>query len=254
MSYIKISNLSKAFPDNNLKVLDNLSFSIKKGEFVSFVGPSGCGKTTLFDILSGVIEKEKGSISINGKMMSNPRGLFGYMTQDPSLLPWRTALGNIALGGDISGKDKIKTRKKASKLLDEFGLMEFSGYYPSALSGGIKQRIALLRTVLFNDKVLLLDEPFGALDALTRLSGQQFLMDLKKKLKPTILMVTHDVREALYLSDTVYVLSKRPARIIAVFDVKIRKTKEQNQTKTAGGIEKKILDLLLEKSFSNEAI
>jgi ABC-type nitrate/sulfonate/bicarbonate transport system ATPase subunit len=246
MSYIKISNLSQAFPDNNLKVLDNLSFSIKKGEFVSFVGPSGCGKTTLFDIISGVISPTNGSIELDGKITANRAGKFGYMLQSPLLLPWKTVLENVKLGSDILKMPSKASESKAIQLLKQFGLSEFTNMYPGVLSKGMQQRVALMRTIQFSKKMLLLDEPFGALDSLTRLSCQLWLIDVFKKLNPTTLLITHDIREAIFLSDTIYILSPRPGKIIKKLEVDLSHPRRKEQLLSAKAIklEKQILTIL----------
>lgn len=208
-----VSHLSKQYPKTKNHVLADISFSVEKGDFISFIGQSGCGKSTLFTILAGIENQTNGSISFAGEELSDRRGQFGYMPQKPLLLPWRTVLQNICLGMEISGEKKEIATEKAKKLLKKFTLESFSQHFPNTLSGGMAQRIALLRTVLFNDRFLLLDEPFGALDALTRQSLQFWLQTVYQKIHPTVALITHDIREAILLSDKIYVLSKRPAKI-----------------------------------------
>ncbi len=239
MALLQIKNLSKTYSKEHIKVFTTISLAVNSGQIVSIIGPSGCGKTTLFNILSGIDNQTSGQILINDKHQTNRKGSFGYMTQDSGLLPWRSALDNVTLGQDILKKDKQKSRKNALNLLKKFGLLKFADFYPNKLSGGIKQRIALLRTILFNKDFLLLDEPFGALDQITRISCQMFLLDLKKKLNPTIFFITHDVREAIFLSDTIYVLSPAPAKILKKFDVQ--------KSKNPQDLQKKILKLLINK-------
>jgi len=240
------THVSKTFSTGQ-HVLDDISLSVKKGEFVSLIGPSGCGKSTLFTILAGVEKQTEGTVAINGKTVKNRTGKFGYMPQSPLLLPWRTVLQNVMLGLSIRHVDDKPAKEKALRLLQQFGLSEFANAYPATLSGGMKQRVALLRTILFHQELLLLDEPFGALDALTRLSCQQWLLDIKRKLKPTILFITHDVREAIFLSDAIYVLSPSPASIRAKFLVDLPKERSIKNltTQKALALEQKILSYLI---------
>jgi ABC-type nitrate/sulfonate/bicarbonate transport system ATPase subunit len=206
-----IDNLSKSF---NKEVIKNISLEIFESEIVSIIGPSGCGKSTLFNIISGILPEDKGVIKIDGKEEKNRQGKFGYMFQEPLLFPWLKIRENVMLGYRIKGITKPQARIKASQLLKKFNLFEYANYYPSALSGGMKQKVALMRTVAFNSSLLLLDEPFGSLDAITRSSLQLYLLGIWKKFKLTILFTTHDIREALFLSDRVYILSKKPAKIL----------------------------------------
>jgi ABC-type nitrate/sulfonate/bicarbonate transport system ATPase subunit len=199
-----------------LDTLASIDLVVTGGEFVSLIGPSGCGKSTLFNIIAGVEEPTSGTIAIDGEASIIRAGKTGYMPQQPLLLPWRTVEENVMLGLDVRRIPRNKARQEAHELLKHFGLAEFAQHYPSTLSGGMRQRVALLRTVLFNNSFLLLDEPFGALDALTRLSCQMWLLDLWQELRSSILFITHDVREAILLSDRIYVLSARPARVLRV--------------------------------------
>lgn len=215
MNYtLSVSHLSKTYQKSGIEVLRNISFSVKKGEFVSIIGPSGCGKTTLLSILAGVEQQTNGEIQINGKIQNKREGKFGYMPQQATLLPWRTVLENVALGLEVCGISKKEREEKANKLLVHFNLDQFSKFYPKTLSGGMASRVALLRTILFHRDFLLLDEPFGALDALTRISCQTWLKSIWKEYNATILFVTHDIREAIFLSNRILVMSKRPGEII----------------------------------------
>jgi len=243
---LAIDHVSKTF-SNGQHVLDDISLSVKNGEFVSIIGPSGCGKSTLFTLLAGVEQQSQGRIALNGKTAIKRAGKFGYMPQSPLLLPWRTVVQNVTLGLDIKKTDPTVAKEKATQLLEQFGLAKFANAYPATLSGGMKQRVALLRTILFHQGLLLLDEPFGALDALTRLSCQQWLLEIKKELKPTILFITHDVREAIFLSDTIYVLSPAPASIRAKFAVDLpqKRSLKHLSTQKALALEQKILSYLI---------
>lgn len=196
----------KSSRQGHVPVLDGLSLEVPHGSFVSLLGPSGCGKSTLFSILTGRIKAKSGSFS-----QASPAS---YMPQKDLLLPWRTVLGNAVLADELSGGDIEAARREALRLIPVFGLSGFEGFYPADLSGGMKQRVALLRTVMQKRCFLLLDEPLGALDALTRRQMQKWLLEVKSELGLTMLMTTHDIDEACYLSDFVYVLSPRPAHTL----------------------------------------
>ncbi|MEK7597747.1 MAG: ABC transporter ATP-binding protein [Patescibacteria group bacterium] len=206
-----IKNLSKNYlllNNKTVTALKNFNLKVFLGEFVSIIGPSGCGKTTLFNIIAGVEEQTLGTISLDGNIENSRRGKFGYMFQDPLLLPWRTIKENLILGLDIKKVSKEIAFKKALSLLKEFNLEKYEDQYPLVLSGGMKQKVSLLRTLLFNDSFLLLDEPFGALDQITRHSLQLWLKQVLKKFKTTTLFITHDIREAKLLSDRIIELKK----------------------------------------------
>lgn len=201
-----IKNLSKKYLLTNNKTvvaLKNFNFKVFQQEFVSIIGPSGCGKTTLFNIIAGVEKETSGTISLDGNVDNLRRGKFGYMFQEPLLLPWKTVEENLILGLDVRRIPRKISVKKARTLLKEFNLEKYKDEYPSTLSGGMKQKVSLLRTLLFNDSFLLLDEPFGALDQITRNSLQQWLKNVLKKFKTTVLFITHDIREAKLLSDRI---------------------------------------------------
>ena len=242
-SKLTIKNLSKSF---DKEVIKNISFEIFEGEIVSFIGPSGCGKSTLFNIISGILPEDNGQVLIDGKEEKNRQGKFGYMFQEPLLFPWAKTLENVMLGYQVKGLIKDNARSKASKMLKEFKLFEYASFYPTALSGGMKQKVALLRTIAFNSSILLLDEPFGSLDAITRSSLHLYLLDIWKKLGLTIIFTTHDIREAIFLSDRIYVLSKKPARITDCIKVNLpRPRKIENQTSDKFvELEKKLMTLL----------
>lgn len=252
VSKIVIEHLSKGYPLSRgtfFPVLSNINFQIKSGEFVSIIGPSGVGKSTLFHILSGISDPDSGTIRIGGKEATMRRGQFGYMFQSHLLLPWKTAQENIMVGLEIKGIDRRKAREKARNLLEEFKLSQFAHFYPNALSGGMKQRIALLRTIAFNSSILLLDEPFGSLDALTRVELQQYLLTICQKLHLTVLFITHDISEAIFLSDRIFVLRSRPGTISKIIPVPWshpRKLKDLASNK-AVNIEKQLFGLLMKE-------
>ena len=207
---VGVEALSVSFGD--LAVLDDVSLSVAPGEFVSIVGPSGSGKSTLFNTLAGLVTPDRGQVRADGR----PAGemTFGYMPQKDLLFPWRTVLDNTTLGLEVAGTPRREARERARALFEPFGLAGFETSRPAELSGGMRQRAALLRTVVAGREVLLLDEPFGALDSLTRTGMQEWLEDVRTRYGWTALLITHDVREAVFLSDRVLVLSPRPGRIV----------------------------------------
>lgn len=218
---VEITQLSKSFPmeDGKRKVLDNINLRVNTGEFVSVIGPSGCGKSTLLHIIAGIDDADSGEIKINDTANSPRLGHVGYMQQKDLLLPWRIVLDNVILGLELKGVAKSEARQKALEHIETFGLKGFENQYPFVLSGGMRQRASFLRSVLLHQEVMLLDEPFGALDALTRHQMQEWLVNLWRKLGNTIILVTHDTDEALLLSDKIYVMSARPAKIVMSLDV-----------------------------------
>lgn len=242
---LRIQNLSKTFyvKKKPLPVLSSLSLTVKKGEFVSIIGPSGCGKTTILNIIAGL------DIQTSGKVLLD--GTASYMFQKPLLLPWKSALENISLSLLLKGVPKKTAQQKAYAMLKKFHLDTFANHYPATLSGGMAQRIGLLRTILFNNQFLLMDEPFGALDALTRLSMQMWLLDVWQTYKSSVLLVTHDIREAILLSDKIYVLSKCPATILneVLIPLPRQRKREFLQDKKVIAIEKMLEDLLLSKKI-----
>jgi len=212
---VELRDICKSFSTNGqtVEVLAGVSLRAMPGEFVTIIGPSGCGKSTLFNIIVGLLEPDRGEVLLDGQAVQQRMKWVGYMPQRDLLLPWRTVLDNVILALEIAGVPRQEARTEARELLPLFGLENFADYYPAALSGGMRQRTALLRTFLGQKDILLLDEPFGALDALTRAGLQEWLLGVWARFRQTILFVTHDVEEAIFLGDRVYVLSPRPARV-----------------------------------------
>jgi ABC-type nitrate/sulfonate/bicarbonate transport system ATPase subunit len=211
---IELRNVSKTF--GAVKALNDLEVSIRPGELVTVVGPSGCGKSTLFNILAGLEEPDPGNILRLKGVSSTASDLLGkvsFMPQRDLLLPWRNVIDNAILALEIEGMPRAEARKQAMEMLPEFGLAGFEAQYPNQLSGGMRQRVALMRTFLFKRDLMLLDEPFGALDALTRTMMQRWLLDVWQKHKRTVLFITHDVDEAIFLGDRVLVMTARPGRV-----------------------------------------
>ncbi|MEA2141885.1 MAG: hypothetical protein QOI64_315 [Solirubrobacteraceae bacterium] len=203
--------------------LDAMDLTVAPGEIVALVGPSGCGKSTLLELLAGLQEPDSGAVT------AEPAA---YMPQRDSLLPWRSALGNAALALECAGMRPREARERAQPLFERFGLAGFEGARPAELSGGMRQRVALVRTFLSGRRLLLLDEPFASLDAITRGSLQEWLAEALRAEPRTVVLVTHDVQEAIYLADRVAVMSPRPGRVVAEIPVRIQRPRQRRQTIT----------------------
>lgn len=245
MSRLEIKNLTQTFvqKSDQLPVLDALNFSVDKGEFVALLGPSGCGKSTLFNIISGILAPDTGEIYLNGEQICGNTGRFAYMQQKDLLLPWRTVLKNVLVGPEIQREPLDTVKEEAQQRLAQLGLSGFENSYPVQLSGGMRQRVALVRTLLFRKEILLLDEPFGALDAMTRTVMQSILLDIWTEGQQTVILITHDVEEALLLADKIYVLTARPATLKA--EVPIPLPRPRNVTDAALiQMKKELLELL----------
>mgnify|MGYP001071503901 CR=1 FL=1 len=244
MVKIQVTNITKSF--GQLHTLDGISLSLDENQFVSILGPSGCGKSTLFNIIAGLLNPDEGSVIIDGENYTNKTGKVSYMHQKDLLLPWKNVLENVTVPLILKGKGKEKAKKKALKYFHSFGLEGFEKSYPNQLSGGMRQRASLLRTYLFSEDIMLLDEPFGGLDAITKGKMQYWLLEVFRALKASILFITHDIDEAIFLSDKIYVLSERPASVKEKFKVNIpRPRKEDIFTNSEFiKIKKEILSLL----------
>lgn len=215
---IRLRNVSKRFTldSTTVQTLSDVDLSIGAGEFVTLVGPSGCGKSTLFSILVGLLPPDPGGeLFIDGKAESSDHllGRVAFMPQRDMLMPWRSVLDNAILAAEIDGVPKAQARDKARRSIDRFGLRGFEDSYPGQLSGGMRQRVALMRTFMFERDIMLLDEPFGALDALTRALMQRWLLEVWESERRTVLFITHDIDEAIFLGDRVLVMSARPGHI-----------------------------------------
>jgi ABC-type nitrate/sulfonate/bicarbonate transport system ATPase subunit len=226
---LEVRHISKTFYEDGSALLaaDDLSFVARAGEFLCLIGPSGSGKSTVFNLITGLLKPDRGEIVLDGEAINGRSGLVGYMPQKDLLLPWRTALENVILGPEIAHRPLDEARKHARDLLPLFGLEAFADAYPATLSGGMRQRAALLRTFLSERDVILLDEPFGALDALTRRDMQRWLLGVWEQFKPTILFITHDVREAAILADRVLIFTARPGRIKDELAVDLPRPREE---------------------------
>ncbi|MBJ7522374.1 MAG: ABC transporter ATP-binding protein [Solirubrobacteraceae bacterium] len=209
---LQVRGLGQRFDD--IQALRAVDLHVAEGEFVAVVGPSGCGKTTLLHILAGLQQPAAGEVLVDGAADRQRLGAVGLMPQRDCLMPWRTVLDNVTVGLELAGMSRAAARDRARGELDRFGLAGFEDRWPTALSSGMRQRAALLRTFLAGREVLLLDEPLGALDALTRQRMQSWLLELAAAERKTVLLVTHDVDEAVFLADRVYVLSERPGTVV----------------------------------------
>ncbi len=222
---IEVSELAKGYAD--LQVLKAISFRLGRGEILSLLGPSGCGKSTLMHLIAGLESPDEGRILIGGEAVGGIPGRVGYMHQKDLLLPWKRVLENVCVPLRLKGLGRKEAEEQARPLFKPFGLEGFEEFYPSQLSGGMRQRAALMRTYLYRRDILLLDEPFGALDAITRERLQDWLLTLIGSLETSALLVTHDVDEAILLSDRVLVMSEKPARITAELDIPLERPRQR---------------------------
>ncbi|MGC5327930.1 ABC transporter ATP-binding protein [Brevibacillus sp. SYSU BS000544] len=250
MNLLELDRITKSFTTaaEPVTAISDASLTVGKGEFVSLIGPSGCGKSTILDIVAGLTLPDEGVVSINGQVITGQKGLVGYMPQKDVLFPWRTILDNVIVGLEVQGMRKAEAREQAIQLLPLFGLEKFASSYPDSLSGGMKQRAAFLRTFLAKKELMLLDEPFGKLDALTRMEMQQWLLSIWQTYQHTVLLVTHDIDEAILLSDRIYFLSHRPGRIIAEVEVSLPRPRLRDSRLTLDptfiAIKRQLLELL----------
>jgi NitT/TauT family transport system ATP-binding protein len=218
---ISFEHVTKTFitREGETHAVEDISFTVKDGEFVSLLGPSGCGKSTLLSMVAGLFVPTKGKILLSGDQVTSPSNQVGYMLQQDYLLSWRTIKENILLGLEIQHKCNEENEKRALKLLSEMGLLSYKDHYPSQLSGGMRQRVALVRTLVMNPDILLLDEPFSALDYQTKLRLEDLVVDTLRRKQKTAILVTHDISEALAMSDRIIVLSPNPGKIKSIVDV-----------------------------------
>ncbi len=249
---IKVEGVSKTFTSGGkvFPALDDVNLTVEDGKFVSIIGPSGCGKSTMFNIIAGLTPPTGGDVFADGESIAGRAGYVGYMLQKDMLLPWRNILDNIILGLEVRGVPRKKAVGRALPLIEKYGLKGFEKHYPDELSGGMRQRAALLRTLLYDRDIMLLDEPFGALDAQTRLLMQNWLLEIWRDFGKTILFVTHDIDEAIYLADEIYVFTKRPGKIKAKIEVPIKRPRSAGDMTTPefAGLKSTLLKLLFSAS------
>jgi NitT/TauT family transport system ATP-binding protein len=254
--YLRVENLSKVYAtrDGEVRALNDISFTQRRGEFVSHVGPSGCGKSTLLMIAAGLVAPSSGAVRVAGRKIDRPRTEIGIAFQSPVLLEWRTALGNVMLQAEAHRLDRQDAESRARKLLDSVGLGGFEGMYPHELSGGMRQRVSICRALIHNPDHLLMDEPFGALDALTR---DQLVLDLQALVmerQMTVLFITHSIAEAVFLSDRVIVMTPRPGCIDRIIDIELPRprTLAMRDTPQFAAYSRQILDLFLARGVLRE--
>ncbi|HEY2986121.1 MAG TPA: ABC transporter ATP-binding protein [Candidatus Binatia bacterium] len=233
---LQVEGLSKRYRQaggESTLAIEDISFTVEQGEFVSLVGPSGCGKTTLLMCVAGLIAPSAGRVAVKGAEVDGPPGnlVLVFQEYNKSLFAWRTVLGNVLFG--VAAKDGRAgdAEAKARRLIGLVGLEGFERHYPWELSGGMQQRVAIARALAYEPEVLLMDEPFGSVDAMTRLELEDGLLQLWKELRTTILFVTHDIEEAIYLSDRVYVLGRRPSRVVEQVTVRLARPRNQMTTR-----------------------
>jgi NitT/TauT family transport system ATP-binding protein len=246
MGNLEIHDLNQSFPRDDgtqLVVLDHLSFDVRDKEFVCILGSSGCGKTTLLRLIAGLDTALEGSIILDGEEIKGPSPKVGFVFQEYSLFPWRNVIDNIAFGLEMKGIPKEERYRIAERYLDLVNLSQFRTSYPSELSGGMRQRIAVARALALEPVLLLMDEPFGALDAQTRNMLQKELLDIWDKTKKTVIFITHSVDEAVFLADRIIVLTPRPGRICQIFPVELKRPRDRTSVEFAQ-VRREVLDLI----------
>ena len=254
---LEVLGLKKAYTKNGqrLEVLDIERFAAAEGEFITVVGPSGCGKSTFLHIVGGFITAEAGSVRVYGQAVDGPGPDRGMMFQEFALFPWRTVAGNVEWGLEVQGVPRAERETIVQKYLELMNLVEFRNHHPAELSGGMKQRVALARVLAFDPKVLLMDEPFGALDAQTREVMQEEMTRLWERTGKTVVFVTHDIEEAVYLGDRVVVLSARPARVKEEVPIKLPRPRDITVKKSVQCLEHRnyVWDLIRSEGLDRRA-
>ena len=227
---LQAKHLGMIFDDSNgrLQVLDHISFTVLPGEFLCIIGPSGCGKSTLLQLLGGLLKGYSGDVLLSGKILTEPHPDISLVFQKPNLMPWRTVLDNVLLPLKINGVSSEESKRRAREMLFKVGLLDFESAYPKALSGGMEQRVAVARALVNRPRILLLDEPFSALDALTRSNLNLELLRLWRNQSITAVMVTHNIHEAVLLADRVLVLSPRPAIVTREIPIKLPRPRSED--------------------------
>lgn len=255
MIVLEVKNLGKTFSLEDrdglgLEALRDINLEVSKGEFISIVGPSGCGKSTLFGIIGGLRKSSCGQVLIKGQQITGPHPAIGMVFQEESAFPWLTSLENAEFGLKMAGVGKTERRERAREMLDLVGLAGFEHHYPGELSGGMKQRVAIARTLVMEPEIILMDEPFGALDEQTRMILGEELLRICEKVKATILFITHSISESVMLSDRVFVMSGRPGRCKRIIDIDIAKPRTSSSiaTRRFGEITEEIWSELKEET------
>jgi NitT/TauT family transport system ATP-binding protein len=256
---IEVRGLCKTFGGNQNKVsgvtevLKDINFCIHEGEVLCLLGPSGCGKTTVLNIIAGFQKSTGGDVMVSGRRVDSPGPDRGVIFQEHGLFPWRTALQNILFGPQMTGKKGHEVLELAHRYIDLIGLTGFQNHYPHELSGGMQQRVAIARVLVNQPDILLMDEPFGKLDAQTRTAMQVLLLDVCEKLRPTILFITHDIDEAIFLGQRILVMSRAPGRVVREIEVNLDQSNEYEVTATAEYMEIKRTILTLFREMAHNA-
>lgn len=234
MEKLELKNVSKVFEkideDEKTHALKNINLSIKNNEFVSIVGPSGCGKSTMLKLISGLIKPSQGEILLDKKIIDKPSSRKGMVFQKPTLFPWLSVGENVGFSGSLKNEEKID-EEEIDKMLKKVGLIEFKNSYPKELSGGMAQRVSLIRTMISKPEIFLLDEPLGSLDAFTRMNMQDEILNLWQEIKNLMVMVTHDVEEAVYMSTKIIIMEPRPGRVKEVVDINLDYQRDRTSDK-----------------------
>lgn len=247
MSNISIQDLYKTYPGTPpVKALDNISLDVAPGELVALLGPSGCGKSTLLNLIAGFEAPTQGQLRVNGQPVVAPGPERGVVFQEAALFPWLSVWENVVFGPKVQGMARSQYEDRAHEMLKIVGLVDFKNHLPVQLSGGMRQRVGIARILTLGSRVLLMDEPFGALDAQTRLTMQELLLSVWQQLKPTIIFVTHDIDEAIFLASTIYVMSARPGRIHKRIEVPLARprTVADTASETFSSLKLEILNLI----------
>ncbi|MBR5468227.1 MAG: ABC transporter ATP-binding protein [Firmicutes bacterium] len=248
---LEFKNVTFKYDEDETDMLENLSFDVNEGEFISIIGRSGCGKSTVFRLINGLLTPQKGEILFDGQNIKSMRNYSAYMPQKDLLFPWRTIEKNISLAMEIQKKSKAEIKKQAEEMLKEVGLWEYKDKYPKDLSGGMRQRASFARTLLSGSSLFLLDEPFSALDSLTKISLQEWLLTEWEKHKKTVLFITHDVEEAIFLSEKIYVVSDFPITHFEEFKIPLPYPRKREDMKRSDIVE---LKEMLIKNLRQEAV
>lgn len=255
---LELRAISKTFGSGSQRVqaVDGVDLTIREGEFITLVGPSGCGKSTLFNLVAGLTDADAGgTLRFNGEARAGHEllGRVSFMPQRDLLFPWRRVIDNVILPMEIEGTPRRQARQRAAAMFPEFGLAGFEQHYPHQLSGGMRQRVALMRTFCFERPLMLLDEPFGALDALTRGLMQRWLLDVWQRHRRTVLFITHDIDEAIFLGDRVVVMTARPGRVKLTLDVPLDRPRHPSLTTSQQfqQLKQTLLDAIEEESMKS---
>ena len=253
--FIKINDVSKVYKNNkgeDFKSLDNVNLTIEKGEFICLLGPSGCGKSTLLNLIAGFDNPSTGEIFINDNKVQEPSSNYVTIFQNYGLLPWRSVKKNVELGLEAKKISKEERSKIADEFVELVGLSEFSKHHPSQLSGGMQQRVAIARALAVDPEIIFMDEPFGALDAMTRMNMQDEISNIWEKKKKTIIFVTHDIEEAVFLADKIVIMTSGPGKIKNIIDVPMKRKRDRTSEEFLKIRDKVFVEFKMKQEFDVE--